>query len=132
MQKLFGCFNVQINVCFSCQATEQKTNKTTWWFAVRQLKQLHIVFIIILFPEPVTGLDAYNITHVACGATHSVALNQWGQVFSWGSDTYGQLGHQLGQSIQPVPKIVRALAVHHIVQIACGQRHTVVLANSEY
>lgn len=82
--------------------------------------------------EPVIGLDAYNITHVACGSTHSVALNQWGQVFSWGSDTYGQLGHQLGQSIQPVPKIVRALAVHHVVQVACGQRHTIVLTNSEY
>lgn len=55
-----------------------------------------------------------------------------GTDFSWGSDTYGQLGHQLGQSMQPVPKIVKTLATQHVVQIACGQRHTVALTNSEY
>ncbi|XP_050295958.1 probable E3 ubiquitin-protein ligase HERC4 isoform X2 [Anthonomus grandis grandis] len=81
-------------------------------------------------PQPVTGLDAYNITHVSCGANHSVALNQWGQVFSWGSDYHGQLGQQLGENIQPVPKIVRNLASHHVVQLVCGQRHTVALTNS--
>ncbi|XP_066150994.1 probable E3 ubiquitin-protein ligase HERC4 isoform X3 [Euwallacea fornicatus] len=78
----------------------------------------------------VAGLDAYNITHVACGATHSAALNQWGQVFSWGSDFHGQLGLQLGENIQPVPKIVRTLASQHVVQLACGQRHTIALANN--
>ncbi|XP_066248449.1 probable E3 ubiquitin-protein ligase HERC4 isoform X1 [Euwallacea similis] len=78
----------------------------------------------------VTGLDAYNITHVACGATHSAALNQWGQVFSWGSDFHGQLGLQLGENIQPVPKIIRTLASQHVVQLACGQRHTIALTNN--
>lgn len=68
---------------------------------------------------------------MACGATHSVALNQWGQVFSWGSDYHGQLGLQLGENIQPVPKIVRNLASHHIIQLVCGQRHTVALTNSK-
>ncbi|CAG9769467.1 unnamed protein product [Ceutorhynchus assimilis] len=80
--------------------------------------------------QPVTGLDAYNITHVACGATHSMALNQWGQVFSWGSDYHGQLGQELGENIQAIPKIVRTLAQYHIVQLACGQRHTVALTDS--
>ncbi|XP_076250382.1 HECT and RLD domain containing E3 ubiquitin ligase 4 isoform X1 [Rhynchophorus ferrugineus] len=80
--------------------------------------------------KPVTGLDAYNIIHVACGATHSAALSQWGQVFSWGSDFHGQLGHEMGEEIQPTPKIIRALASHHIVQLACGHRHTVALTNS--
>ncbi|XP_030753015.1 probable E3 ubiquitin-protein ligase HERC4 isoform X2 [Sitophilus oryzae] len=81
-------------------------------------------------PQPVTGLDAYNIIHVSCGAMHSVALNQWGQVFSWGSDYHGQLGQQLGENILSTPKIVRMLASHHVVQIACGNRHTVALTNS--
>lgn len=59
-----------------------------------------------------------------------MALNQWGQVFSWGSDFYGQLGHENGENIQPVPKIIRELARYIIVQIACGQRHSVALSNS--
>ncbi|KAL1509492.1 hypothetical protein ABEB36_004214 [Hypothenemus hampei] len=81
-------------------------------------------------PQPVTGLDAYDIIHVACGATHSMALSKWGQVFSWGSDYHGQLGQQLGENIQPIPKIVRTLASHHIIQLSCGQRHTMALTNN--
>lgn len=89
------------------------------------------IHMLKYFSEKVSGLDAHHIIHIACGTTHSLALNQWGQIFAWGSDTYGQLGHQLGQSVQPVPKIVKALATQHIVQIACGQKHTVVLTNSK-
>lgn len=81
--------------------------------------------------EPVAGLDAYVITRVACGSMHSMALNQWGQVYSWGSDYHGQLGLDIGENIQPIPKFVRALGIYHIVQICCGQRHSVALANSE-
>lgn len=59
-----------------------------------------------------------------------MALNQWGQVFSWGSDYNGQLGQNIGENIQAVPKIIRPLAIYQIVQICCGQRHSVALANS--
>lgn len=81
--------------------------------------------------DPVTGLDAHIITRVACGSMHSMALNQWGQVYSWGSDYHGQLGLDIGENIQPIPKFVRALGTYHIVQICCGQRHSVALANSK-
>ncbi|KAG5879075.1 hypothetical protein JTB14_023898 [Gonioctena quinquepunctata] len=81
-------------------------------------------------PQPVSGIEAHMITHIACGSTHSMALNQWGQVLTWGSDYYGQLGQNMGENIQATPKIVKALAKYHISQIACGQRHSVALANS--
>lgn len=81
-------------------------------------------------PQPVSGLDAHPIIHVACGSMHSMALNEWGQVFAWGSDLYGQLGLQIGEELQSVPKIVRALAAYHVVQIACGQRHSLALLNN--
>lgn len=29
---------------------------------------------------------------VACGEAHSMALNEWGQLYTWGSDSFGQLG----------------------------------------
>lgn len=72
------------------------------------------------------------MTQVSCGDVHSLALNQWGQVFSWGSDSHGQLGHKLDGENQPVPKIVRALATSHVVQITAGKRHSLALTNSEY
>lgn len=58
-----------------------------------------------------------------------MALNQWGQVFTWGSNNYGQLGHQSDSSIQNVPRILKALATNHLVQIAAGQRHSIALTN---
>lgn len=42
--------------------------------------------------ERVDGLEAYNICSILCGEFHSLAVNEWGQVFSWGASTYGQLG----------------------------------------
>lgn len=80
-------------------------------------------------PQLVTGLDSCVITQVACGESHSLALNQWGHVYSWGSDSHGQLGHKLDGENQPVPKIIRALATTHVVQISCGKRHCLVLTN---
>ncbi|XP_074030404.1 HECT and RLD domain containing E3 ubiquitin ligase 4 isoform X3 [Leptinotarsa decemlineata] len=82
------------------------------------------------FLKLVSGMEAHSIIHVACGSMHSMALNQWGQVFTWGSDYHGQLGQSLGENVQPIPKMVRALATYHIIQICCGQRHSVALANT--
>ncbi|CAG9857321.1 unnamed protein product [Phyllotreta striolata] len=80
--------------------------------------------------KAVTGLEAHQIIRVACGSMHSMALNQWGQVFSWGSDYHGQLGQSIGEDISNAPKIIKALAAYHVVQICCGQRHSVALANN--
>lgn len=62
---------------------------------------------------------------------HSMALNQWGQVLSWGSDYHGQLGQNIGENIQSVPKIIRPLATYQVIQISCGQRHSIALSNSK-
>ena len=40
----------------------------------------------------ITALDAYHITHVACGHTHSVAIDDRGSMFAWGDNGFGQLG----------------------------------------
>lgn len=32
------------------------------------------------------------MTKVACGDFHSMALNEWGQIYAWGSDAHHQLG----------------------------------------
>lgn len=32
------------------------------------------------------------MTSVACGEAHSMALNEWGQLYTWGSDACRQLG----------------------------------------
>lgn len=68
----------------------------------------------------------------SCGAVHSIAINDWGQIFSWGSDLYGQLGHGKVNEVQQTPKLIRALATLNIVQIKCGLRHSLALTSSKF
>lgn len=82
-----------------------------------------------LISERVEGLDAYRMSCASCGASHTLAVNEWGQLFGWGSDVHGQLG--LSVETQPAPKIVKKLATVHIVQISCGQNHSLALTNSK-
>ncbi|XP_017957265.1 probable E3 ubiquitin-protein ligase HERC4 isoform X1 [Drosophila navojoa] len=72
-------------------------------------------------------LQDYVITQIACGSRHSMALSEWGQVFSWGDNECGQLGHASDQDIVKLPKIVRNLVSKTVVQIACGSNHSLAL-----
>lgn len=44
------------------------------------------------FTEQITSVDSLVMTSIACGEAHSMALNEWGQLYTWGSDLYSQLG----------------------------------------
>ena len=46
----------------------------------------------ILFQGLIDALEAQVIRKVECGASHSVALTDKGQLFSWGDNVHGQLG----------------------------------------
>lgn len=86
----------------------------------------------ILFKEPVTDLDNYVINQVSCGAAHSLAINEWGQLFTWGSNSKGQLAKDTTEAMNCVPRLVKSLATKPIVQIASGQYHSLALTNSRW
>jgi alpha-tubulin suppressor-like RCC1 family protein len=44
-------------------------------------------------PIPVATMAAVRVQSVAVGSGHSLALGWAGQVYSWGQNDYGQLGH---------------------------------------
>ncbi|XP_030385071.1 probable E3 ubiquitin-protein ligase HERC4 isoform X2 [Scaptodrosophila lebanonensis] len=77
----------------------------------------------LLIPE----LEDYVVTQIACGSRHSMALTEWGQVLSWGDNDCGQLGQATDQEIIELPKIVRYLVSKTVVQIACGNNHSLAL-----
>ncbi|KAG0575477.1 hypothetical protein KC19_5G006600 [Ceratodon purpureus] len=77
-------------------------------------------------PSIVKSLWSLGITQVACGEYHSVALTVDGQIFTWGRGKYGQLGHGTSQNGN-FPVAVKALADHHVAQIACGGDHTIAV-----
>lgn len=60
-----------------------------------------------------------------------MAINEWGQLYVWGSNSSGQCGIENDSVVvYRVPKTVKALATKQIIQIACGQYHSLALTNS--
>lgn len=65
-------------------------------------KKIHLIFQSmkafiepnVWFSEQITSVDSLVFTSVSCGETHSMALNEWGQLYTWGSDSCCQLGRQ--------------------------------------
>lgn len=43
-------------------------------------------------PTPLHQADDLIFTHIAAGGDHSLAINDLGEVYSWGDGTNGQLG----------------------------------------
>lgn len=69
-------------------------------------------------PSMVIGLNDYLITKVCCGSSHSAALTDWGNVYTFGSNSVGQLGcgDSDGSSSSIIePKLVSALGTKKIV-----------------
>ncbi|XP_073943044.1 HECT and RLD domain containing E3 ubiquitin ligase 4 isoform X2 [Choristoneura fumiferana] len=81
-------------------------------------------------PALVESFKGCTISAISCGLQHSMALDEWGQPFSWGSDIMGQLGSNLGPQVQDKPKIVKMLATKNVIQIACGSYHSIALTNN--
>ncbi|XP_040295004.1 probable E3 ubiquitin-protein ligase HERC4 isoform X2 [Bufo bufo] len=79
-------------------------------------------------PEQVGALDAQNIVAVSCGESHTLALNDKGQVFSWGLAKDGQLGFSITEDYIRVPRNIKSLSDVQIVQVACGQKHSISLS----
>ena len=70
---------------------------------------------------------------VTCGANHSCARRQDGQVFCWGDNTVGQLGYGNLDNIgdDETPALVGAVQIGGtVVQMSAGGNHTCVLTDT--
>uniref|UniRef100_J3LFX8 FYVE-type domain-containing protein n=1 Tax=Oryza brachyantha TaxID=4533 RepID=J3LFX8_ORYBR len=77
----------------------------------------------------------FNTTHildvqnVACGEKHAAIVTKQGEVFSWGVDNGGRLGHKMSVTISN-PKIIDSLASTRVKAIAFGAKHTCAVSVS--
>ncbi|XP_078046235.1 HECT and RLD domain containing E3 ubiquitin ligase 4 isoform X1 [Augochlora pura] len=76
------------------------------------------------------GLEALVFKRITCGAHHALAINEWGQLFCWGYNADGQLGINAKVIKKCKPRMVKALGLYVIVQVACGMKHTLALTNN--
>ena len=78
-----------------------------------------------------------GVRQIGAGDYHSAALTYNGMVYTWGSSSYGQLGHG-NKKTQLSPKPIEGLDAEcrersaTVRLIGCGKEHTVaVLSNGE-
>lgn len=89
-------------------------------------------------PTRVSSLESVRVVAVACGMYHMAARDDQGQVWTWGSGSYGQLG--LGEGVEssavpavvPIPEMDGEKEVGRCAGISCGASHTVVYTDQGY
>lgn len=90
-------------------------------------------------PKQIESLRKMKIAYIACGDSHSVALANSGDVYTWGAAACGQLGLEELDFLprdadespyQPFPSLVAKLKGKNIISVACGEAHTLVLTST--
>lgn len=77
-------------------------------------------------PQILTLTSSSPVIQVACGLHHTVVLTLAGEVFTFGSNQYGQLGTG---DLQAVNGPVQVKVHGSISQIAAGSNHTVLMTH---
>jgi alpha-tubulin suppressor-like RCC1 family protein len=89
-----------------------------------------------LFPLASNNIWMFNggerVVKVVCGRNHTAVLLADGTVMTCGNNQFGQLGsdYLLGSSIGGRDKLERIQIVSNVIDIACGQNHTLLLLGS--
>ena len=82
----------------------------------------------VAVPKKVAALRSSFVVKIAAANKHSVAVTSTGEVYTWGSNTCGQLGYGAFDSTSsPTPRVVDAMKGKRVVACAAAKRHTVVL-----
>uniref|UniRef100_A0A8C5ATY9 RCC1 and BTB domain containing protein 2 n=1 Tax=Gadus morhua TaxID=8049 RepID=A0A8C5ATY9_GADMO len=74
-------------------------------------------------PCRIAALQGASIIQVACGYAHTLALTDEGMVYSWGANSYGQLGTG-NKSNQALPTLINTEKERMVEVAACHTSHT--------
>ncbi|KAH9318737.1 hypothetical protein KI387_020506, partial [Taxus chinensis] len=76
-----------------------------------------------LLPKALESAVVLDVQNIACGGRHASLVNKQGEVFSWGEESGGRLGHGVDVDV-PHPKLIDALANTNVELVACGEYHS--------
>ncbi|XP_076920196.1 PH, RCC1 and FYVE domains-containing protein 1-like [Bidens hawaiensis] len=76
-----------------------------------------------LFPKPLESAVVLDVQNIACGARHAALVTKQGEIFSWGEESGGRLGHGVDSNVSH-PKLIDSLVNTNIELVACGEYHT--------
>ena len=79
-----------------------------------------------IIPEKINALQ--NIVRVECGSEYTMALDSQGQLFVFGSNSYGQLGIPgRTNKINTPQKVFLSRSVGKVKDFHCGEEHSALL-----
>ncbi|KAG6608578.1 Protein RCC2-like protein, partial [Cucurbita argyrosperma subsp. sororia] len=82
-----------------------------------------------MYPKPLMDLSGWNIRCMDSGGMHHF-VGADNSCISWGHAQYGELGYgPTGQKSSAVPKKVDILENMHVVSVACGVGHSMVIVD---
>ncbi|VFR02950.1 unnamed protein product [Cuscuta campestris] len=76
-----------------------------------------------LLPKAFESAVVLDVTNIACGGQHAALVTKQGEIFSWGEESGGRLGHGVDSDVLQ-PKLIDALSNTSIELVACGEHHT--------
>ncbi|RKP27608.1 regulator of chromosome condensation 1/beta-lactamase-inhibitor protein II [Syncephalis pseudoplumigaleata] len=81
-------------------------------------------------PSPIAIADLVRVHHIAAGLRTSWALSADGLLYGWGCNRHGRLNPSLSaRNIMRPTLLALPPSLGRAVAVACGQRHTVIVAN---
>ncbi|KAL7199371.1 hypothetical protein ACSBR2_021622 [Camellia fascicularis] len=76
-----------------------------------------------LLPKALDSAVVLDVQNMACGGRHAALVTKQGEIFSWGEESGGRLGHGVESDVL-LPKLIDALSHTNIELVACGEHHT--------
>ena len=81
----------------------------------------------LIAPEALSGTLSKGVTAIACGDSHSLAI-QNGGVYAWGNNSYGQVGDGTTTN-QHTPEQIDPTDLHNIIAIAAANVDSYALSS---
>ncbi|CAA2975577.1 PH, RCC1 and FYVE domains-containing 1-like [Olea europaea subsp. europaea] len=82
-----------------------------------------------LTPRPLESNVVLDVLQISCGVRHVALVTRQGEVFTWGEECGGRLGHGIEKDFSR-PQLVEFLAVTNVEFVACGEFHTCAVSTS--
>ncbi|XP_021771617.1 uncharacterized protein LOC110735746 [Chenopodium quinoa] len=83
----------------------------------------------LLLPKPLESNVVLDVYLIACGVRHAALVTRQGEVFTWGEESGGRLGHGVGKDVFQ-PRLVESLVAYNVDFVACGEFHSCAVTMS--
>ncbi|CAN6208179.1 unnamed protein product [Urochloa humidicola] len=92
-------------------------------YASHTSENLHDLRSDVPSPKVLESTFLLDIRGIACGNKHLMLVTKQGEIYSWGEESGGRLGHGVDADVCH-PKLISALNGITIESVACGEFHT--------